>query len=168
MATQTNKPSAPLASPGYLVPFITVTALFFIFGFVTNLNMGLVPYLRNIFEIQKLQVWEAMLANGAFFTAYFVVSAPAAKLIEAIGYKRTIVVSLFVQVVGALLFLPAAKFVSFPLFLAAIFVVGSGVAALQTSVNPYVSILGPEDSAPIRLNLAQAGNSIGGVTPPRG
>ncbi len=166
MATQTNKPSAPLASPGYLVPFITVTALFFIFGFVTNLNMGLVPYLRNIFEIQKLQVWEAMLANGAFFTAYFVVSAPAAKLIEAIRYKRTIVVSLFVQVVGALLFLPAAKFVSFPLFLAAIFVVGSGVAALQTSVNPYVSILGPEDSAPIRLNLAQAGNSIGGSIAP--
>src|SRR5271154_6081572 len=112
MATQTNKPSAPLASPGYLVPFITVTALFFIFGFITNLNMGLVPYLRNIFEVEKLKVWEAMLANGAFFTAYFVCSTPTGKIIEAIGYKRTIVVSLFVQVIGALLFVPAAKYVS--------------------------------------------------------
>jgi FHS family L-fucose permease-like MFS transporter len=165
MATET-KPSSALTSPGYLVPFIILTALFFIFGFITNLNMGLVPYLRNIFEVQKLQVWEAMLANGAFFTAYLVCSAPTSKLIEAIGYKRTIVVSLFVQVVGALLFVPAAKYVSFPLFLIAIFVVGAGVAALQTSANPYVSILGPEHSAPVRLNLAQAFNSIGGSIAP--
>src|ERR1035438_4388657 len=100
MATQT-KQSVALASPGYLVPFIIVTALFFIFGFITNLNMGLVPYLRNIFEIQKLQVWEAMLANGAFFSAYFRSEEHTSKLIEAIGYKRTIVVSLFIQVVGA-------------------------------------------------------------------
>src|SRR3984957_14503494 len=165
MATETNTSSA-LTSPGHLVPFIILTALFFIFGFITNLNMGLVPYLRNIFEVQKLQVWEAMLANGAFFTAYLVCSAPTSKLIEAIGYKRTIVVSLFVQVVGALLFVPAAKYVSFPLFLIAIFVVGAGVAALQTSANPYVSILGPEHSAPVRLNLAQAFNSIGGSIAP--
>jgi FHS family L-fucose permease-like MFS transporter len=165
MATET-KQSAPLASPGYLVPFIIVAALFFIFGFITNLNMGLVPYLRNIFEVQGLQVWQAMLANGAFFTAYFVCSSPTAKLIEIIGYKKTIVVSLFIQVIGALLFLPAAKMVSFPLFLLAIFVVGAGVAALQTSANPYVSILGPEDSAPVRLNLAQALNSLGGSIAP--
>jgi FHS family L-fucose permease-like MFS transporter len=165
MATE-QKQSAALTSPGYLIPFITVTALFFIFGFITNLNMGLVPYLRNIFEIQKLQVWQAMLAEGAFFTAYLVFSAPTSRLIEAIGYKRTIVVSLFIQVAGALLFLPSARFVSFPLFLTAIFVVGAGVAALQTSVNPYVSILGPEHSAPVRLNLAQAFNSLGGSIAP--
>jgi FHS family L-fucose permease-like MFS transporter len=165
MAAQSKQPAA-LTSPGYLVPFIIVTALFFIFGFITNLNMGLVPHLKKIFEIQKLPVWEAMLAEGAFFTAYLVFSAPTSKLIEAIGYKRTMVVSLFVQVVGALLFLPAAFFVSFPLFLTAIFVVGAGVAALQTSANPYISILGPEHSAPVRLNLAQAFNSIGGSIAP--
>ena len=165
MADQ-KKQSAALTSPGYLVPFIIVTALFFIFGFITNLNMGLVPYLRNIFEVQGLKVWEAMLANGAFFTAYLVCSAPTSKLIEAIGYKRTMVVSLFIQVIGALMFVPAARFVSFPLFLAAIFVVGAGVAALQTSANPYISILGPESSAPVRLNLAQAFNSIGGSIAP--
>jgi FHS family L-fucose permease-like MFS transporter len=162
MATQ-SKQSAALTSPGYLVPFITVTALFFIFGFITNLNMALVPHLRSIFTLPY--AW-AMLAESAFFLAYFVFSSPTSKLIETIGYKRTMVVSLFIQVVGCLLFIPAAKLVSFPLFLTAVFVVGAGVTALQTSANPYVSILGPEHSAPIRLNLAQALNSLGGTIAP--
>ena len=107
-----------------------------------------------------------MLAESAFFLAYFVFSAPTSKLIEAIGYKRTMVVSLFIQVVGCLLFIPAARMVSFPLFLTAVFVVGAGVTALQTSANPYVSILGPDSSSSIRLNLAQAFNSIGGTIAP--
>ena len=162
MAAQT-KQSTALTSPGYLVPFITVTMLFFIFGFITNLNMALVPHLKKIFTLPY--AW-AMLAESAFFLAYFVFSAPTSKLIEAIGYKRTMVVSLFIQVVGCLLFIPAAKMVSFPLFLTAVFVVGAGVTALQTSANPYVSILGPESSSSIRLNLAQAFNSIGGTIAP--
>jgi FHS family L-fucose permease-like MFS transporter len=162
MATQ-QKQSAALTSPGYLLPFITVTALFFIFGFITNLNMALVPHLRSIFDLPY--AW-AMLAESAFFLAYLVFSAPTSKLIELIGYKRTMVVSLFIQVVGCLLFIPAAKLVSFPLFLTAVFVVGAGVTALQTSANPYVSILGPEHSAPVRLTLAQAFNSFGGAIAP--
>ena len=162
MAAQ-NKQSAALTSPGYLIPFITVTALYFIFGFITNLNMQLVPHLKSVFDLPWLQ---AALANGAFFTAYFVVSSPTSRLIEAIGYKRTMVVSLFVQVAGALLFLPAASLPNFWLFLTAVFIVGSGVAMLQTSANPYVSALGPEPSAPIRQNLAQAFNSIGGMIAP--
>ena len=162
MAAQ-GKQSAALTSPGYLIPFITVTALFFIFGFITNLNMALVPHLRSIFDLPY--AW-AMLAESAFFLAYFVFSAPTSKLIETIGYKRTMVVSLFIQMAGCLLFVPAAKMVSFPLFLSAVFVVGAGVTALQTSANPYVAILGPESSAPIRLNLAQALNSIGGTLAP--
>jgi MFS transporter, FHS family, L-fucose permease len=162
MATQTKQSSA-LTSPGYLVPFITVTALFFIFGFITNLNMALVPHLKKIFTLPY--AW-AMLAESAFFLAYFVFSAPTSKLIETIGYKKTMVVSLFIQVVGCLLFIPAAKMVSFPLFLTAVFIVGAGVTALQTSANPYVSILGPDTSSSIRLNLAQAFNSIGGTLAP--
>jgi MFS transporter, FHS family, L-fucose permease len=163
MATQSKQPTGALTSPGYLIPFITVSALFFIFGFITNLNMALVPHLRSIFDLPY--AW-AMLAESAFFLAYFVFSSPTSKLIESIGYKRTMVVSLFVQVVGCLLFVPAAKMVSFPLFLTAVFVVGAGVTALQTSVNPYVSILGPEHSAPVRLTLAQALNSFGGMLAP--
>ena len=155
--------SGALTSPGFLVPFITVTALFFVFGFITNLNMALVPHLRSVFT---LSYGLAMLAESAFFLAYFVFSSPTSKLIEAIGYKKTMVVSLFIQVVGCLLFVPAAKLVNFPLFLTAVFVVGAGITALQTSANPYVSILGPEHSAPIRLNLAQAFNSLGGTLAP--
>ena len=161
MPTQEN-PSR-LTSPGYLAPFIIVTALFFIFGFITTLNMALVPHLRSVFSLSY--AW-AMLAETAFFLAYFVFSAPSAKLIDTIGYKKTMVVSLFIQVVGCLLFIPAAKTINFPLFLGAIFIVGAGITALQTAANPYVAILGPEHSAPIRLTLAQAFNSIGALLAP--
>ncbi|MGH9604779.1 MAG: sugar MFS transporter [Terracidiphilus sp.] len=162
MTTQAKGQSA-LTSPGYLAPFIIVTTLFFIFGFITTLNMALVPHLRSIFHLDY--AW-AMLAESAFFLAYFVFSAPSSKLIECIGYKRTMVVSLFIQVAGCLLFIPAAKLVNFPLFLTAVFIVGAGVTALQTSANPYVAILGPEHSAPVRLTLAQAFNSIGAAIAP--
>jgi FHS family L-fucose permease-like MFS transporter len=155
--------AAALTSPGYLVPFITVTALFFVFGFITTLNMALVPDLRNIFNLPY--GW-AMLAESAFFLAYFVFSSPSSKLIEWIGYKQTMVVSLFIQVVGCALFIPAAKLVNFPLFLTAVFIVGAGVTALQTSANPYAAILGPEETAPARLTLAQAFNSIGATIAP--
>ena len=163
MATRSTTPANTGNAPSYTGPFITITILYFIFGFITNLNMQLVPHLRSVFDLPWLQ---AALANGAFFTAYFIVSSPTSRLIERVGYKKTIVVSLFVQVAGALLFLPAASLPNFWLFLTAVFIVGSGVAMLQTSANPYVSALGPESSAPIRQNLAQAFNSIGGMIAP--
>jgi MFS transporter, FHS family, L-fucose permease len=162
MATRST-PASASTTPNYTGPFITVAVLFFIFGFITNLNMALVPHLRSIFDLPY--AW-AMLAESAFFLAYFVFSSPTSKLIETIGYKKTMVVSLFIQVVGCLLFVPAAKMVSFPLFLTAVFIVGAGVTALQTAANPYVAILGPEHSAPVRLTLAQALNSLGGTIAP--
>jgi FHS family L-fucose permease-like MFS transporter len=116
----------------------------------------LVHKLEDIF---KLNHFSGMLATSAWFFAYLVFSVPSAKLIEKVGYKRTMVISLFIMVAGALLFIPAANLVSFPLTLTAIFVLASGVCALQTSANPYVAILGPESSASARLNLAQAFNS---------
>ena len=125
--------------------------------------MALVPHLRSIFALPY--AW-AMLAESAFFLAYFVFSTPTSKLIEIIGYKRTMVIALFIQVIGCLMFVPAAKLVSFPLFLSAVFVVGAGVTALQTAANPYVAILGPEHSAPVRLTLAQALHSLGGTIAP--
>jgi FHS family L-fucose permease-like MFS transporter len=161
--TAEAKQSPGLTTPGYLTPFIIVTALFFIFGFVTTLNMALVPHLRAVFKLNY--AW-AMLAETAFFLAYFVFSAPAAKLIDWIGYKQTMVAALFIQVIGCLLFIPAAKFISLALFLSAIFIVGAGITALQTAANPYVAILGPEHSAPVRLTLAQAFNSIGALLAP--
>jgi FHS family L-fucose permease-like MFS transporter len=162
MATRST-PLAAQNAPNYTGPFIIVAVLFLIFGFITTLNMALVPHLKSIFDLPY--GW-AMLANSAFFLAYFVFSSPTSKLIEVIGYKKTMVVSLFIQVVGCLMFVPAAKMVSFPLFLTAVFVVGAGVTALQTAANPYVAILGPEHSAPIRLTLAQALNSVGCTAAP--
>jgi FHS family L-fucose permease-like MFS transporter len=154
MATQ-SKPAVSSA-PNYTIPFITVTVLFGIFGFLTSLNNQLVNKLKEIFNLPH---GPAMLATAAWFFAYLVFSVPSGKLIEKVGYKRTMVISLFIMVVGALLFVPAANQVSFPLTLTAIFVLASGVCALQTSANPYVAILGPESGAAARLNLAQAFNS---------
>ena len=147
---------AQQSAPNYLVPFIIVTALFGIFGFLTSLNNQLVGKLKEIFN---LPYGPSMLATSAWFFAYLVFSVPSGKLIEWVGYKKTMVISLFIMVAGALLFVPAANQVSFPLTLTAIFVLATGVCALQTSANPYVAILGPEHSASARLNLAQAFNS---------
>ena len=147
MATRSTPPAAP-GAPTYVGPFITVTVLFGIFGFLTSLNNQSDAQLKSIFD---LSYGPAMLVSTAWFFAYLVFSVPSAKLIEAVGYKRTMVISLFIMVVGALLFIPAANLVSFPLSLSAIFVLATGVSALQTSANPYVSILGPEHSAPARL-----------------
>jgi FHS family L-fucose permease-like MFS transporter len=154
MATQPTSPAAN--APNYTIPFITVAMLFGIFGFLTSLNNQLVAKLEEVF---RLTHGPAMLATAAWFFAYLVFSVPSARLIEKVGYKRTMVISLFIMVAGALLFVPAANQVSFSLTLAAIFVLATGVCALQTSANPYVSILGPERTASARLNLAQAFNS---------
>ena len=162
MATRST-PAAAATAPNYMGPFITVAILFGIFGFLTSLNNTLVAKLESVFNLSH---GPAELATTAWFFAYLVFSVPAAKVIEKVGYKRTMVISLFVMVVGALLFLPAANLVSFPLTLLAIFVLATGVTGLQTSANPYVSILGPEYSAPARLNLAQAVNSIGSFAAP--
>lgn len=162
MATRST-PAAVSSAPSYLGPFITVTILFGIFGFLTNLNSNLMPQLKSIFN---LSYGPAMAATVSWFFAYLVFSIPSAKLIEAVGYKRTMVISLLIMMVGALLFVPAARMVSFALFMTAIFVLAAGVTALQTSANPYVSILGPEHSAPARLTLAQAFNSLGAALAP--
>jgi MFS transporter, FHS family, L-fucose permease len=162
MASRSN-PVAAASSPNYTTPFIAVAILFGIFGFLTSLNNVLVAKLEAVF---RLEHGPAMLATAAWFFAYLVFSVPSAKVIEVVGYKSTMVISLFVMVVGALLFIPAADMVSFPMTLFAIFVLASGVCGLQTSANPYVSILGPERSAPARLTLAQAVNSIGSLAAP--
>lgn len=162
MATRSNPAAAPSA-PNYTVPFIIVTGLFCIFGFLTNLNSNLAPQLEKIFNLDH--AWSNLVTSSWFF-AYLFFSVPAAKVIEKVGYKQTMVISLFVMVGGALLFVPAANAISFPFFLAASFVLATGVCGLQTAANPYVSILGPEDSAPARLNLAQAFNSLGTMVAP--
>lgn len=138
--------------------FAAMTTLFFIWGFITALNDILIPHLKAAFE---LNYTEAMLVQFCFFGAYFIISPFAGKLIEKIGYQRGIIVGLLTIAAGCCLFYPAAEVEIYAVFLLGLFILASGVTILQVSANPYVAILGSEDTAASRLNLAQAINSLG-------
>jgi MFS transporter, FHS family, L-fucose permease len=140
-----------------------VTTLFFMWGFLTSLNDILIPHLKSIFELNYAQV---MLVQFAFFTTYALLGIPSGKVVEWIGYKKTMVAGLLTMGLGALLFVPAAKVPSFPLFLGALIVLAAGITALQVAANPYVTVLGPPRTASSRLNLTQAFNSLGTVLGP--
>ena len=140
-----------------------VTMLFFVWGFLTSLNDILIPHLKSVFGLNLAQ---ASLVQSAFFASYAIFSLPSGKLVEIIGYKRTMVVGLLVMAVGALLFIPAASVPSYPLFLGALIVLAASITVLQVSANPYVSVLGPERTASSRLNLAQGFNSLGTTIAP--
>lgn len=146
------------SSANYTGALAIVTSLFFMWGFVTVLNDILVPHLKAIFDLSYAKV---MLIQFAFFSAYFIFSIPSAKLIDWIGYKRTMVFGLMTMGVGALLFRPAASAASYALFLCALMVLAAGITALQVAANPYVAVLGPEKTSSSRLNLTQAFNSLG-------
>jgi FHS family L-fucose permease-like MFS transporter len=134
------------------------TALFFMVGFLTCLNDVIIPHLKSIFELSYA---EAMLVQFAFFSSYFVFSYPGGKLVDRLGYKRTMVAGLLIMAVGALGFLPAADYATFAIFLAALVILAAGMTTVQVAANPYVTIIGPPATASSRLNLAQAFNSVG-------
>lgn len=141
-----------------------VSTLFFAWGFLTCLNDILIPHLKNIFDLNYTEV---MLVQFAFFSSYFLFSMPSGKIIEWIGYKRSMVAGLLTMATGAFMFVPAASIPSFPLFLSALVVLAAGMTILQTSANPYVAILGPPRTASSRLNLTQAFNSLGTTIAPK-
>jgi FHS family L-fucose permease-like MFS transporter len=154
---------APGETSRYGSALAMVTTLFFMWGFLTSLNDILIPHLKSIFELNYAEV---MLVQFAFFSTYALLGIPAGKVVEWIGYKRTMVLGLLTMGVGSLLFIPAAKVPSYPLFLGALIVLAAGITALQVAANPYVSILGPPATASSRLNLTQAFNSLGTVIGP--
>jgi FHS family L-fucose permease-like MFS transporter len=145
-------------SKSYSVPLAVVTTLFFMWGFLTCLNDILVPHLKSIFDLNYARV---MLIQFAFFGAYFIFSIPSAKIIDWMGYQRSMVAGLLTMGVGAFLFVPAASVPSFPLFLGALIVLAAGITCLQVAANPYVTVLGKPETASSRLNLTQAFNSLG-------
>jgi MFS transporter, FHS family, L-fucose permease len=162
MAISTPSTSTTTSAPGsgqnFTAPLATVTTLFFMWGFLTCLNDILVPHLKSIFDLSYAQV---MLIQFAFFGAYFIFSIPSAKVVDGIGYQRSMVVGLVTMGVGAFLFVPAASAPSFPLFLFALIVLAAGITCLQVAANPYVTVLGKPETASSRLNLTQAFNSLG-------
>ncbi len=153
MSTSSAKPAMNTR-----IALIAMTAIFFMWGFITELNGVLIPHLQSVFELTH---FKSMLLDSAFFGAYFVMAIPAGRVVARVGYKMGIVIGLLIAGGGALLVLPAAQMGSFNLFLPALFVLASGIVLLQVSANPYVSLLGVPERAASRLNFAQAVNSLG-------
>lgn len=137
-----------------------VMALFFIFGGITSLNDVIIPKLKELFTLNYTQ---AMLVQFCFFTAYALIGLPGAALVKRIGYMRGAVAGLLTMMVGCLLFIPASQSATYVLFLAALFVLASGVVVVQVVTNPLISLLGPAKTAHSRLTFAQAFNSLGTV-----
>jgi FHS family L-fucose permease-like MFS transporter len=146
------------STPNYAGPLVVLTSLFFMWGLITSLNDILIPHLKGIFTLTYVQV---MLIQFCFFGAYLVMSFPSGYLVERLGYRNGIIVGLTTAGAGCLLFYPAAGSASYPFFLAALFVLASGITLLQVAANPYVAVLGRPETASSRLNLTQAFNSLG-------
>ncbi|MCX6110934.1 MAG: sugar MFS transporter [Proteobacteria bacterium] len=155
--------TAGASSSAARIGLIALTLLFFVWGFLTALNDVLLPHLRAVFSLTYA---ESALIQTAFFLAYFISSLPSSAIVARIGYKGGLAVGLVLMAIGALMFLPAASLVSFPLFLAALFVLGSGITLLQVAANPYVTMLGAPEGAAARLTLTQAFNSFGTTIAP--
>jgi FHS family L-fucose permease-like MFS transporter len=152
------------ATPDYSRPLAIVTTLFFMWGFLTCLNDILVPHLKSIFELSYARV---MLVQFAFFSAYFLFSVPWSRIVNIIGYQKTMVAGLLAMAFGAFLFLPAASAASYPLFLTALIILAAGITGLQVAANPYVVVLGKPETASSRLVLTQAFNSLGTTIVPK-
>src|ERR1700723_997313 len=163
-STPTPSVSTITATPGYTRPLAIVTTLFFMWGFLTCLNDILVPHLKSIFDLSYAHV---MLIQFSFFSAYFLFSIPWARVVNVIGYQRTMVLGLLFMAEGAFLFVPAASSASYPLFLTALLVLAAGITGLQVSANPYVVVLGKPQTASSRLDLTQAFNSLGTTIAPK-
>lgn len=157
-------------SRNYTVPLITITLLFFMWGFITCMNDILIPYLKQLF---KLTFFESMLVQFCFFGAYFIgslvyflISISKGDPINKVGYKKGILFGIVLAAFGCILFYPAATFSYYPLFLGALFILGLGFTVLQITANAYVSLLGSEKSASSRLNMTQAFNAFGTTIAP--
>jgi glucose/galactose transporter len=147
----------------YLVPMIIIAALFFIFGFVTWLNGILIPYLKIACQLTNFQ---SMFVAFAFYIAYFVMGLPSSWVLKKTGFKNGMMVGLWVMALGSLIFIPAALSRTYGLFLTGLFVMGTGLTILQTAVNPYVTILGPRESAAQRISIMGICNKMAGAIAP--
>lgn len=147
-------------SKQYLPALIIIACLFFVFGFITWSNSQLIPYLKIACELTDTQSY---LVATAFFAAYFVMAIPSAALLRITGFKKGMSLGLLVMALGALLFVPAAQSRHFNLFLTGLFIIGSGLALLQTAANPYATVLGPIESAAQRISIMGICNKVAGI-----
>jgi MFS transporter, FHS family, L-fucose permease len=159
-APESESRSVSITERRLLVPFILITSLFFLWAFGVNLNDILIPHLKKAFALTDFQ---SSFIQVAFFGGYFLAAFPAGRIMEKIGYKKGILVGLFLCAVGAVLFLPASSSRIYGFFLFALFVMACGQSFLEVAANPYATILGPAASADRRLNFAQSFNAVGAV-----
>lgn len=150
-------------SEGYTAALTLLASLFFMWGFITVINGTLLPHLRSVFSLSYLQT---TLIESVWFIAYFFASIPSAKLIERIGYQKSLVAGLLVMAAGALGMILAASIPSYGVTLVMLFVIASGITLLQVAANPYVAVIGPPETSSSRLNLVQAFNSLGTMLAP--
>jgi FHS family L-fucose permease-like MFS transporter len=146
-----------------LIPMSIIGLLFFIFGFVTWLNGSLIPLLEIVCELNS---FEALFVTFAFYAAYTIMAIPSSLLLMKIGYKNGMAAGLGIMSIGALIFIPAAIFATFSIFLVGLFVLGSGLTLLQTAANPYVVCIGPQRSAATRVSIMGVINKSAGVIAP--
>lgn len=156
-------PQSSQPSKAYLLPFALITSLFFLWAFVHNLEPILIPHLKKACRLSDMQ---SALIDSAVYIGYFLLAIPAGMLIKKYGYKKTIIFGLLLYALGAFLFFPAATTRSYPFFLGALFIIASGCAFLETAANPYVTLLGDEQSATTRLNFSQSFNGLGAFMAP--
>lgn len=159
-----NTPQSESGSrKGYLLPMIIISVLFFMFGFVTWLNGILIPYLKIACELTDFQ---ALFVAFAYYIAYSVMALPSAWVLKRTGLKNGMMLGLFIIAIGTLIFLPAAYTRTYWVFLMALFVMGTGLAILQTASNPYITIIGPRESAARRISILGVCNKLAGAVAP--
>lgn len=144
----------------FILPLVVIGALFFIFGFITWANSQLIPYLKIACDLTTTQ---SLYVASAFFAAYFVMGIPSSIILKKTGYKKGMSLGLLTMAVGAALFIPAAESRNYSLFLTGLFVIGTGLTLLQTASNPYVTVLGPIESAAQRISIMGICNKIAGI-----
>ncbi len=160
MALDDEGSHGPLVAPGQLLPFSLVTSLFFMWGVPNNLNDVLIRQFMKSFTLNRV---EAGLVQSAFYLGYFILAIPAALIMRRRGYKTGLVIGLLLYATGAALFWPAAIVGRYGFFLAALFVIASGLSFLETASNPFITQMGSPASAARRLNFSQAFNTLGSI-----
>jgi len=158
-----NATSNALSKKEYIFAVSVIGIFFFLFGFVTWLNGILIPFLRTACELTD---FEAYFVTFAFYISYLVMALPSSVLLKKTGFKRGMAIGLWIMAIGALIFIPAAMMRTYSLFLLGLFVVGGGLALLQTASNPYITILGPPETAAKRISIMGIANKFAGALAP--
>ena len=159
----TSSPTTAISRKDYIFSISIIGLFFFIFGFVTWLNGILIPFLRTACELNDFQ---AYFVTFAFYVSYFIMALPSSAVLKKTGFKNGMSLGLWIMAAGALIFIPAAMSRTFGLFLLGLFVEGTGLALLQTASNPYITIIGPPESAAKRISIMGIANKFAGAIAP--